>query len=103
MAADPKAGGGLLALNPETGAKVWSAPAAVCGDRPSCSPAQSAAVTVIPGVVFSGGGDGRLRGYSASDGKGIWEFDTAPQFTGGQRGAGKRGAMDGRGPPRSGG
>ncbi len=103
MVADPKSGGGLFALNPETGAKVWSAPAAVCGDRPSCSPAQSAAVTVIPGVVFSGGVDGRLRGYSASDGKVIWEFDTAQQFTGVNGVAGKGGAMDGGGPTVSGG
>src|SRR5260370_12130910 len=80
MAADRKAGGGLFALNPETGAKVWAAPPPVCGDRPSCSPAQSAAVTVIPGVVFSGGVDGRLRAYSTNDGKVIWDFDTEQEF-----------------------
>jgi polyvinyl alcohol dehydrogenase (cytochrome) len=103
MTADPKAGGGLFALNPETGAKVWSAPPAVCGDRPSCSPAQSAAVSVIPGVVFSGGVDGRLRGYSATDGKVIWEFDTAQEFTGVNGVKGKGGAMDGPGATISGG
>jgi polyvinyl alcohol dehydrogenase (cytochrome) len=103
MTADPKAGGGLFALNVDTGAKVWSAPPAVCGDRPSCSPAQSAAITVIPGVVFSGGVDGRLRGYSTSDGKVIWEFDTAQEFTGVNGVKGKGGAMDGPGPTVSGG
>ena len=30
-------------------------------DVPGCSPAQSAAVTAIPGIVFSGGIDGHLR------------------------------------------
>jgi polyvinyl alcohol dehydrogenase (cytochrome) len=103
MTADPKAGGGLFALNPETGAKVWSAPPAVCGDRPSCSPAQSAAISVIPGVVFSGGVDGRLRGYSVTDGKVIWEFDTAQEFTGVNGVKGKGGAMDGPGATISGG
>jgi polyvinyl alcohol dehydrogenase (cytochrome) len=98
MVADPKAGGGLFALNPATGEKVWAAPPAVCGDRPSCSPAQSAAVSVIPGVVFSGAVDGRLRAYSASDGKVLWEFDTEQEFTGVNGIKGKGGAMDGPGP-----
>lgn len=103
MVADPKVGGGLFALNPETGAKVWAAAAPVCGDRPSCSPAQSAAVTVIPGVVFSGGVDGRLRAYSTTDGKVIWEFDTAQEFESVNGAKGKGGAMDGPGPTISGG
>lgn len=103
MAADPKAGGGLFALNPETGAKVWAAPPPVCGDRPSCSPAQSAAVTVIPGVVFSGGVDGRLRAYSTNDGKVIWDFDTEQEFLGVNGVKGKGGAMDGAGPTIAGG
>jgi polyvinyl alcohol dehydrogenase (cytochrome) len=103
MTADPKAGGGLFALNLDNGEKVWSAPPAVCGDRPSCSPAQSAAITVIPGVVFSGGVDGRLRGYSTNDGKVIWEFDTAQEYTGVNGVKGKGGAMDGPGPTVSGG
>jgi polyvinyl alcohol dehydrogenase (cytochrome) len=101
--ANPKVGGGLFALNPETGAKVWAAPPPVCGDRPSCSPAQSAAVTVIPGVVFSGGVDGRLRAYSTSDGKVIWEFDTEQEFSGVNGVKGSGGAMDGAGPTIAGG
>jgi polyvinyl alcohol dehydrogenase (cytochrome) len=101
--ADPKVGGGLFALNVETGAKIWAAPPPVCGDRPSCSPAQSAAVSVIPGVVFSGGVDGRLRAYSTGVGKVIWEFDTAQEFTGVNGIKGKGGAMDGGGPAISGG
>lgn len=98
MVADPKAGGGLFALNPATGEKVWAAPPAVCGDRPSCSPAQSAAVSVIPGVVFSGAVDGRLRAYSAGDGKVLWEFDTEQEFTAVNGIKGNGGAMDGPGP-----
>jgi polyvinyl alcohol dehydrogenase (cytochrome) len=78
---DPKAGGGLFALNPETGAVVWSTPHPGCGDRPGCSPAQSAAVTAIPGVVFSGGLDGHLRAYASADGRIIWDVDTARDYT----------------------
>lgn len=103
MVADPKAGGGLFALDPETGAKVWAALPPVCGDRPSCSPAQSAAISVIPGVVFSGGVDGRLRAYSTADGRVIWEFDTEQEFTGVNGVKGKGGAMDGGGPTIAGG
>jgi polyvinyl alcohol dehydrogenase (cytochrome) len=45
-----------------------------------CSPAQSAAVTVIPGVVFSGSEDGHLRAYAAETGHVIWDFDSARDF-----------------------
>src|SRR5438552_3833617 len=53
---DPKTGGGLTALRIATGEKVWFSPPIVCGPnaKPGCSPAQSQAVTAIPGVVFSG-------------------------------------------------
>jgi polyvinyl alcohol dehydrogenase (cytochrome) len=100
---DSKTGGGLFALNPETGAKVWVAIPSACGDRPLCSPAQSAAISAIPGVVFSGGVDGRLRAYSTTDGKVIWEFDTAREFTGVNGIKGNGGAMDGGGPAIAGG
>jgi polyvinyl alcohol dehydrogenase (cytochrome) len=35
---------------------------------------------VIPGVVFSGSLDGHLRAYATTDGKIIWDFDTARDF-----------------------
>ena len=46
----------------------------------ACSPAQSAAVTVIPGAVFSGSVDGHLRAYSATTGRVLWDTDTARTF-----------------------
>jgi polyvinyl alcohol dehydrogenase (cytochrome) len=94
---DPKKGGGLFALKVDTGEKVWAAAPPSCGDRPSCSPAQSAAVSAIPGVVFSGSVDGHLRGYSSKDGKVIWDFDTARDFTTVNGVAGHGGSMDGPG------
>ena len=103
MVADPKAGGGLFALDVKTGEKVWAAPPPSCGERPSCSPAQSAAVSVIPGVVFSGSVDGHMRAYSTTDGKVIWDFDTAQEFTAVNGVPAKGGAMDGPGPTVAGG
>jgi len=78
---NPLAGGGLHALELKTGKEVWSATASPCAsDRTDCSPAQSAAVTVIPGVVFSGALDGHLRAYSTASGKVLWDFDTERYF-----------------------
>jgi polyvinyl alcohol dehydrogenase (cytochrome) len=77
---DPSIGGGLFALNLADGKVMWNAPPPVCGHRPMCSPAQSAAVTAIPGVVFSASIDGHLRAYSADDGKVLWDFDTSRDF-----------------------
>jgi polyvinyl alcohol dehydrogenase (cytochrome) len=80
--ADPKIGGGLTALRIATGERVWFAPPIVCGPaaKPGCSPAQSQAVTAIPGVVFSGSLDGHLRAYSAEEGKVLWDFDTVRDY-----------------------
>ena len=78
---DPREGGGITALKLATGEVVWRTPHPGCGDVPGCSPAQSAAVTVIPGVVFSGGLDGHLRAYAASDGKIIWDVDTGQTYS----------------------
>ena len=81
MAVDPKSGGGLHALDLKTGKSVWDAKPLPCAaSQAICSPAQSAAVTVIPGVVFSGSVDGHLRAYSASTGAVLWDVDTARQY-----------------------
>ncbi len=61
-------GGGLKALQLETGKVDWNAP--VNADRRGqASPASS-----IPGVVFTGGWDGILRAVDAA-GKVIWTYD----------------------------
>jgi polyvinyl alcohol dehydrogenase (cytochrome) len=77
-----KAAGGLAAIKLATGERTWWAPPiATCQDAGfKCIPAQSAAATAIPGVVFSGATDGMMRAYSAADGKVIWEFATARDF-----------------------
>jgi polyvinyl alcohol dehydrogenase (cytochrome) len=42
---------------------------------------QSAAVTGVAGAVFTGGWDGILRALSTDDGKLLWQFNTAQDFT----------------------
>ena len=77
---DPEAGGGMFALRLDNGQRVWHTPPAKCGQRERCSPAQSAAVSAIPGAVFSGSVDGHLRAYSAADGAVLWDFDTVRTY-----------------------
>ena len=78
---NPKKGGGLDALDPLTGKILWKSPGTPCASsKTDCSPAQSAAVTAIPGVVFSGSVDGHLRAYSSETGKVLWDMDTARDY-----------------------
>jgi polyvinyl alcohol dehydrogenase (cytochrome) len=101
---DPKAGGGIFAIQLSTGEKLWSAlpPEGGC-PTPRCSPAQSAAVSAIPGVVFSGSVDGHLRGYSTKDGKIIWDVDTVKDYETVNHVPAKGGSLDGPGPAIAGG
>jgi polyvinyl alcohol dehydrogenase (cytochrome) len=101
--ADPNAGGGMFALSLEKGERVWSSPPSVCGERKRCSPAQSAAVTAIPGVAFSGSVDGHLRAYAAKDGAIVWDFDTVGEYKTINGVLGRGGSLDGPGPAISGG
>jgi len=80
IADNPGASGGMNAVDLRTGRVVWSVAGAGCANRNPCKPSQSAAVTAVPGVVFSGTMDGRLRAYSRRDGTVLWEYDTAREF-----------------------
>ena len=93
---DPTKGGGLTALRIADGSKAWSFAPGPCS-TPGCSPAQSAAVTAIPGVVFSGSMDGHIRAYSAEDGQILWDFDTVREYRTVNGVKGKGGALDGPG------
>jgi polyvinyl alcohol dehydrogenase (cytochrome) len=98
MELDPTKGGGLFALRLQTGEQVWSALPPGCGTRAKCSPAQSGAVTAIPGVVFSGSEDGHLRAYRSDTGEIIWDFDTAREYNAVNGGQARGGSLDGGGP-----
>ena len=101
--ADPKQGGGMFALRLSDGKQIWYTPPASCGNRPRCSPAQSQAVSAIPGVAFSGSVDGHLRAYAATDGKVIWDFDTIGKYDTVNGVPGQGGSLDGAGPAIGGG
>lgn len=85
----PEDAGGLAGVKIATGERVWYVrpPQMVCqspeerrspGGR--CIQGQAAAVTAIPGVVFSGATNGILRAYSTADGRVLWEHDTAREY-----------------------
>lgn len=96
---DPKRGGGLTALRVTDGERRWHVAAAPCADGApaGCSPAQPGAVTLIPGVVFATSNDGHVRAHAASDGRLLWDFDTARDFATVNGVAARGGSLDGQG------
>jgi polyvinyl alcohol dehydrogenase (cytochrome) len=101
--ADPKKGGGMFALRLTDGQIVWTTPPPGCGTRTRCSPAQSAAVSAMPGVAFSGSVDGHMRAYSMTDGKILWDVDTIRAYETVNGVEGRGGSLDGPGPAIGGG
>jgi len=75
--------GGIRAVKLATGEQVWSVgpQERLCDkSKPTCRASQGAAVTAIPGAVFSGSLDGGMRAYSTKDGSILWSFDTNKDF-----------------------
>jgi polyvinyl alcohol dehydrogenase (cytochrome) len=74
----PDKGGGLVALEAQTGKQVWAAPPIKpeCLSVRGCSAAQPAPPTAIQGAVFSGSLDGHIRAYDTGFGKVIWDINT---------------------------
>ena len=101
--ADPNEGGGMFALRLSDGGRVWTVPPFACGTRPRCSPAQSAAVSAVPGVAFSGSVDGHMRAYATADGRVLWDFDTIREYPTVNGVPGRGGSIDGPGPVIAGG
>ena len=87
-------GGTVTAVMLATGERAWSI--ALSSERPPVS--YTAAVTVIPGVVFVGGSDGTLNALSSADGRRLWQFNTARQFATVNQVVGKGGALSVPGP-----
>lgn len=75
---------GLHALDLATGNVVWSAPSptGTCTPQPGrrCEFGYSAAVSVIPGVVFAGSLDGHFRAFSTGSGEILLDFDASRKF-----------------------
>ena len=101
--AQPDQIGGMAALRPETGERVWYAThpkPTSCSDPEAewCSSGQYGAVTVIPGAVFAGARDGTLRAYSTGDGEVLWEYNTMQEYETVNGVRAKGGSIGGHGP-----
>ena len=89
-------GGGVVAVQLATGEKTWYN--ALTPPAGRGRPGHSAAVTAIPGVIFSGARSGMLYALSSTDGHTLWVFDTAKDFETVNKVAGRGGAMGSAGP-----
>jgi polyvinyl alcohol dehydrogenase (cytochrome) len=101
--ADRNRGGGMFALRLTDGTRVWHTPPVPCDARPRCSPAQSGAVSAVPGAAFSGSLDGYIRAYASDTGKVIWDFDTVREYETVNGVPARGGSLDGPGPVIAGG
>jgi polyvinyl alcohol dehydrogenase (cytochrome) len=72
--------GGLVAVGLSDGVEKWFTP---IPPQPSMSShvGISAAVTAIPGAVFTAGLDGMVKAFRSYDGQQIWEYDTTQDVT----------------------
>lgn len=85
----PAAKPGLTAVDVVTGKSVWHyatpqlpckwAPGTTKGRVPGCFHAQSQAVILIPGAIFSGSTNGWFRALDPKTGKVLWEYETTGQ------------------------
>jgi polyvinyl alcohol dehydrogenase (cytochrome) len=92
------AAAGLFALDVETGKKLWYTASPPCTEEKGCMAVNSAAPTVVPGLVFAGGVDGHIRAYRSDDGAIVWDFNTAVPFQTINCVTGEGGAIDGPAP-----
>ena len=92
--------GGVAAVNLADGKLAWEVGPVKggCVGRERCNTGQLAAVSAMPGVLFSGSLDGHLRAYSTTDGRVLWDADTMQQYTTVNGIAAHGGSLNGPGP-----
>ncbi len=73
-------GGGLASLRLSDGLEKWYTPIPPQESMEGHG-GFSAAVTLIPGVVFTAGLDGMLRAFNSFNGNPIWDYDTTQEVT----------------------
>jgi polyvinyl alcohol dehydrogenase (cytochrome) len=71
--------GGIVALQLTDGSERWYN-ALPPQESMKAHPGLSAAVSAIPGAVFSPALDGMLRAFASPNGKLLWEYDTTQEF-----------------------
>jgi polyvinyl alcohol dehydrogenase (cytochrome) len=71
-------GAGLHAVDIATGDVLWRniVENDFCEGKDFCDPGISSAITAIPGIVFAGHLDGRLKAYDSATGEVVWTWDT---------------------------
>jgi len=98
--------GGLHAVKLASGQRSWFVPPpptkCAAGSR-GCNGAILAAITVVPGAVFTGSNDGGVRAFSTKDGALLWEYDTNRDFETVNGVAAKGASISGPGPVVAGG
>jgi polyvinyl alcohol dehydrogenase (cytochrome) len=92
--------GGIVALSLVDGERQWFTDIQPEEGRHG---GHDAAVSTIPGVLFSGGWDGVLRALNTSDGRILWSFDMARDFETVNGVPAKGGSMGASGPTVAGG
>ncbi len=93
--------GGVAAVQIATGKREWFTP--IPPPEGVRSNGETAAITAIPGVVFSGGWDGKLRAFSSSDGHLLWEYNMVREYQTVNHMPGVGGSMGAPGPTVAGG
>jgi polyvinyl alcohol dehydrogenase (cytochrome) len=96
-----KGPGSLSAVDLKTGEKIWTKPTPDTGCKqgtPGCQTSMSAAISVIPGIVFAGAVDGHFRAYDSKTGEIVWDFDAAHPFDTVNGVPAKGGSFDAPGP-----
>ena len=95
----PGEAGGMVAVNIADGKPRWTLPptADTCNSRRGCNTGQPAAVSSIPGVVFSGSLDGHLRAYDSKTGNVMWDVNTVNEYDTVNRVPARGGSMNGPG------
>jgi len=94
--------GGIAAIRLTDGVERWYAPVPP-QESMSTHAGFSAALTVIPGVLFSGGLDGMVRALSTYDGRQIWAHDTTAELKTVNGVSAKGGSIGAAGPTVAGG
>lgn len=96
--------GAVVALKLSSGERVWFT--RLSGDPrtdPTAALGQNAALSAIPGAVFSGSYDGMLRALASDTGRVLWEYNMLNEVESVNGVAAKGGSMGGPGPTVAGG
>ena len=88
--------GGVAAVQLATGEKRWFTP--IAGPSAPGPRGENAAITAIPGAIFSDGWDGVVRAFSSEDGHLLWTHNTIQDYQTVNGVAARGGSMGAPGP-----